>query len=432
MICDLMKFNPEIFIKFDNSTNIDGNYVGIYNNDVVRIIEERKDEYKSIFSFVSEIPHLIQSEIISEDQNKLVIKHPKLEYITYFTEWTSQQKVDAANCIIELQEFLAKKSYSLIDPHSFNITFQNGMPIYFDLGSIRKKSIKPSVWFIKNFCGGNEKDYWDSVLKISPISKLWITIRLLFSSTPYEYLKKKVSKYSTTVTSEIIKSNFNLLMQKYFKKILKRFSKNFTQWTNYNQTIGNSSVSKDPRTDNFIKMIKKYNPDTLTDIGANKGAFTKLALMNGVQKAIAIDLDNNSLEELRGEIVKNKLPIYTALLNLMEYDEKPGCYKSYYSAHDRLNANFVICFAVVHHLCYFGSYSFEEFSNKLAKFANKILLVEFVPFNDIHLKGEVYKGKDRLWYTIENFIASMKINFPGEHEIFESVPKPRILVKFEK
>ncbi len=427
-----MEFNPETFVKFKNSTNTDGNYVGIFNNDIVRIIEKRKDEYKAILSFASEMPNLIRSEIFSEDQNKLVIKHPKLDYITYFTEWTRQQKVDAAVCIIELQEILAKKGYTLIDPHSFNITFQKGVPIYFDLGSIRKKSVKPHIWFIKGFCGISEKDYWDSVLKINLLSKIWISIRVLFSSKPYEYLKKKVSRYSTTITLKFFKSNFSTSIQNFFKKLLKRYSRNITQWTNYNQTMENSSASKDPRTANFLKMLNKYNPDTITDIGANKGAFTKLALMNGVQKAIAIDLDDNSLEELRMEVIENNFPIYTALLNLMNYDEKPGCYHSYYPAHDRLNADFAICFAVVHHLCYFGKYSFEEFADKLVKFSNKIILVEFVPFDDIHLNGPEYKGKDRSWYTVENFIVSMKKYFPGDHEIFESTPKPRILIKFEK
>ena len=90
------------------------------------------------------------------------------------------------------------------------------------------------------------------------------------------------------------------------------------------------------------------------------------------------------------------------------------------------------CFAVVHHLCYFGDFTFDQFGNKLAKFTKRVLLVEFVPFDDIHLTGPVYKGKDKSWYTLDNFISSMKNYFPGEHEIFESVPKPRILVKFEK
>ena len=116
----------------------------------------------------------------------------------------------------------------------------------------------------------------------------------------------------------------------------------------------------------------------------------------------------------------------------MSYPEKPGYYQTYLPAHKRLNSDFTICLAVVHHICYFGNYSFEEFAERLNRFAKKILIVEFVPYDDIHLTGARYKGKDRSWYTLENFITAMKKWFPGEHEIFDSTPSPRLLIKFCK
>ncbi len=91
-----------------------------------------------------------------------------------------------------------------------------------------------------------------------------------------------------------------------------------------------------------------------------------LALKNGTQKAICMDLDSFSLDVLRESIDEQN--IITAKLNIMDYDETPGCYNSYLPAHKRLSSDFGLCLAVVHHVCYFGNSSFEEFADRLNRF----------------------------------------------------------------
>jgi tRNA G37 N-methylase Trm5 len=173
-------------------------------------------------------------------------------------------------------------------------------------------------------------------------------------------------------------------------------------------------------------------PTSIIDIGANRGAYSFLALNNGAQKAICIDLDSFSLDVLRESINSNEWNITTARVNIMDYDETPGCFNSYLPAHKRLNSDFGICLAVVHHVCYFGNKSFDEFAERLNRFVNKTLLVEFVPYDDIHLTGPVYKGRDRSWYTLDNFITSIQKYFPDEFEIYNSSPAPRKLLVFKR
>ena len=110
----------------------------------------------------------------------------------------------------------------------------------------------------------------------------------------------------------------------------------------------------------------------------------------------------------------------------------PVVINSYLPAHKRLNSDFGLCLDVVHHVCYFGNRSFDEFAERLNRFVNKTLLVEYVPYDDVHLTGENYKGKNRSWYTKENFIKAVQKYFPGEYEIYNSTPEPRILILFKK
>jgi len=88
--------------------------------------------------------------------------------------------------------------------------------------------------------------------------------------------------------------------------------------------------------------------------------------------------------------------------------------------------------AVVDRACDRGNYYVDGFADRLNRFAKKNLIIEFVPNNDIHLTGNIYKGKDRSWYTLDNFVKAFKKYFSGEHEIFDSTPSPRILIKFCK
>lgn len=434
MIQNYFKINE--FKLFESSTRLDGNYTGLYEGRVVRVIEINRKEYKSILNFSDEIEHLVKSKLFYEDDKILAIEHEKLENITYFTEWTKKQRVTAAKTVVELQSKLIEKGFYLNDPHAFNITFDCHQPVYFDFGSIKQGNIKPIWWFLKCFCGWTEMDYWDSVLKINILQKILILAGMIFSKSPYNFLFNRLSKFEKGLIEEklidVIRS------KKIFGKITRKIVnglpgifRNLSNWSDYEQKSPELNFDNE-RNKNILEIFSRFKPKKVLDIGANRGAFSLLALEKGAENAIAIDLDNYSLDYLMEEIKEHHQNVTIAKLNIMDYPDRPGHYKSYLPAHERLNSDFTICLALVHHVCYFGNFSFNEFAERLNRFANKILIVEFVPYDDIHLTGSIYKGKDRSWYTLVNFIKALKKWFPAEHEIFDSTPSPRLLIKFCK
>ena len=142
----LETFKPELLKQFETSTKVDGNYTGMYQGKVIRVIEENVEDYKEILFQSGKIPFLINAELIFEESNRIIVEHPLLENITYFDEWTKKQRVEAALVVIQIQTELVKLGYFLNDPHGFNITFENNRPVYFDFGSILKGKINPAKW----------------------------------------------------------------------------------------------------------------------------------------------------------------------------------------------------------------------------------------------------------------------------------------------
>lgn len=429
-------FDDRNFKRFSTSTEVDGNYVGIYNEKILRVIEKGINDFEELLQHIQDLPFLIDSKIMLNESHRLIIEHSRLRYITYYNEWTKKQKVEAALAIIQLQDKLAAIGFFLNDPHAFNITFKFSEPIYFDLGSVAKGTINPWWWFLKCFTGYKEHDYWDEVLDISSIRKFVIAFISSFHRRPYSYLQKVVKQYETKwfedfTKSLMTKNNYISKMIRKLKKLVPGIFTNVTNWTDYEQKDPSLNVNIE-RTANIISIFKKNLPKAVLDIGANRGAYTFLALEYGTSEAISVDLDSYSIDLLREKAGQTKAKITTATLNIMDYDETPGCYNSYLPAHKRLVCEFGLCLAVVHHVCYFGNSSFEEFAKRLSRFVSKILLVEFVPHDDIHLTGPAHKGKDRSWYTTDNFIQTVQKYFPGDYEIFNSTPRPRILIKFTK
>jgi len=432
----LDSFNPELFEQFETSTKVDGNYTGMYQGKVIRVIEENVEDYKGLLSRSGEVPFLINADLIFEDNDRIIIEHRWIENITYFIEWTKRQRVEAALAVIQIQTRLVKRGYFLNDPHGFNITFENNRPIYFDYGSIIKGKINPVIWYLKCFTGLKVKDYWDEILGFGIIKKMFSAFILSFHSSPYNYLNKVIKKSNQKTFNKFLSIGMN--RSRFLSKAIRKIDKiapgilgEITNWTDYDQKDP-TILQDNERTENIISIFKKHTPTSVIDIGANRGAYSFLALNKGAQKAICIDLDSFSLDILRESINSEKGKITTAKVNIMDYDETPGCYNSYLPVHKRLNSDFGICLALVHHVCYFGNKSFDEFTERLSRFVNKTLIVEFVPYDDIHLTGPVYKGRDRSWYTLDNFITSFQKYFNKEYEIYNSSPEPRKILVFKR
>lgn len=446
--------------KIDGSTSIDGNYLTFYRGKLLRIVKDNKDIYNQALAFSNSIVGLIPAKMHYIDDDHLIIEHPIINNITYPLEWTYQQKLDAILVVINVQEQLMKKGFYLKDPHAFNVSFERWEPVYLDYGSIDSNRLNMIKWFLYKLM---KISFYSEIgwKKTLGFSRWRIYLMVLSASIQSEDIcnklkkiiinnknKKSINKKQKgnfwyrlkNITPPAIKrllppriaQSIRLQLKIYLR--IKRKIMGETQWTDYSIESSHTDIDSF-RVTNFKRVLNDLHPIKMIDIGANKGFFAKFAIENGVKEVIAMDLDEPSLDLLREDARKNNLNIWTVKIDLMRFPEDISQYAywgTFPSIDARINSDFCICFALVHHICYFGNYSFEMFAYRIQKFARKILLVEFIPYDDIHLKGPFYKGLDKRWYTQDNFISVMKKYFKASIKIYKSTPFPRTLIKFER
>ena len=201
-----------------------------------------------------------------------------------------------------------------------------------------------------------------------------------------------------------------------------------TEWTCYQGPDEQYSLQPNDgwpeKIRNVYEIITRLHPETLLDIGCNKGWFSKLALQQGAN-VISTDIDESSINSLYGHAKRARCKILPLFMDFCRPTPPHGLANAYRDAQSRLRSDMVLALAVTHHLVFKKSLSFEAIAKQLSEFTGKWLLVEFVPADDIHVSK--WMNDQYLWYTIDNFIKALE-KYYHDIEVIESNPYPRKLV----
>lgn len=104
----------------------------------------------------------IDTELVESDSQRLrelipepaacLLRHQKIDFISYPFEWPVSMCVDAALLTLDLQERLLGHGYSLKDATPYNVQFRKGVPIFIDVCSVEPASAD-GLWAAYNqFC----------------------------------------------------------------------------------------------------------------------------------------------------------------------------------------------------------------------------------------------------------------------------------------
>ncbi|MFA5509124.1 MAG: class I SAM-dependent methyltransferase [Vulcanimicrobiota bacterium] len=444
----------------------DGLYRGIYpefSEQFRRLLEAKSfkrlvKQQKIVKSFESSL---------TSDSFDLILEHQRLRYVTYCMEWPAEMLRDAGVLTLDVCLALLEDDWSLQDAHPWNIIFDGTAPNYIDVGSIRPLADEGSLLWkaYQQFCqfflfplylyskGFEEvarpqlykfKDgvSYDLCSKVLPLkSKLWTPQILAHLELPLKAsrLVKKTGQERGLRETEGRRIPEKDARRRFFSSLkadIERIKLPIVDstWSDYYDEFPefDNDARWNLKQKTVAQILDRVGPGEVLDVACNRGWYALLAAHRG-SKVLAFDFDSSCVSQLYHEVKKHQLDVQPLVMDLLNPTPAFGWRnRQYPSAIQRLNANLVFAFAVIHHLVISQWQNFDRVVELLSDFTTQYLLVEFVPLEDDKVK-EILRHSaipSTDFYTLENFMKALSKVYKNL-ETFPSHPEGRTLILCE-
>jgi len=404
-------------------------FIFSYNGKLYRCIN---------FSYQQNYEHLIQSGLYDKlVENELLIPHkevqiPNIEttinyykilepevipFISYPYEWSFSQLKDAALVTLQIQKMALQYGMCLKDASAYNIQFRHGKPILIDILSFEKyQEDKPWVAY-KQFCEHflaplalmaykdirlNQllKIYIDGIplnlaTKLLPF-RSWLRFPLLL----HIHLHARSQKYLLNKNINVDKRTFSKksllsLIDSLESAISKlKWEPEKTEWSEYYKDTNYSQEAmfhKKKLVDDYIEEVK---PNTVWDLGANIGIFSRIASNKGIY-TVSFDSDPSVVEksylQVKNYKERNILPLCVDLTN-----PSPSIgwsNKERLSLIERGPCDLALMLGLIHHIAISNNVPLIQIANFLNQIC-RYLIIEFVPKDDSQVQRLLRFRKD--------------------------------------
>lgn len=375
-----------------------------------------------------------------------VIQPEKVPFVSYPYEWSFSMLKDAALLTLNIQKLSLKHGMSLKDASAFNVQFIKSRPVFIDTLSFEKYSEgKPWVaykQFVEHFLtplaimayvdvrlGRLFSVFLDGIPVDVAASMLPLRARLkpslLFHVFAHAASQKKYSDKKLPASQKQKKFGRRALLglidslEGAIKGL--KWSPKGTQWEDYYEQDKNNYKSESMRHkgDLVRKFTAEVKPETVWDVGANTGHFSRIAAESGAC-VTAFDIDFGAVEKAYYDIKKNGekniLPLFSDLTNptpalgFMNSERL--------SLLERAPVDCVLALALIHHLAIPHNLPFDYLSECFSKLGNH-LIVEFIDKKDSQVQILLSTREDIFPnYTREDFEKTFEKHF----EIINKIP----------
>ncbi|MDX6632132.1 MAG: hypothetical protein QOG26_137 [Solirubrobacterales bacterium] len=373
-----------------------------------------------------------------------VLRHERIPLVSYPYEWTFGMLRDAA--LLELELLLGALDEQLIlkDASSYNVQFRGSKPVFVDVGSFeRLREGEPWAGY-RQFCmlflfplllqAHRDVPFqpWlrGSIDGITPTEaaavlsstrdlfrrgvmthvRLHARLERRYEARKGDEVKQELRK--ARFSSKLIKGNA-LRLQGLLGKL--QWKAGETAWTDYRQTCTYSDADAEAK-QAFIRQALETNPKLVWDMGANDGAYSRIAAERA-DYVLAFDLDHATVDALyRSLKEEGNEKILPLVFNLA--DPSPGLGwrgQERRPLEDRVKPDLVLGLALIHHVCITANVPVREFVDYLRDLdAN--LVIEFVkredPMVELLMSGKAEGTHPD--YEISNFERVLEERFSVE------------------
>ena len=377
-----------------------------------------------------------------------VLEHEQIQFPSYCMEWPPSMLKDAALLTLHICRKLADHDFTLQDAYPWNVFFNGAQPVFIDFGSIMPAR-NDVLWApydqfcnfflfplylysvgLYDFARGRLFDYLNGITHTQFISAAPFALKWRY---PFRYAKLAASyRLANTVDRFGWEDKARRMMQKTIARVdIKRGRRKFFEsliaeieaiglprrssfWSRYYKPEVCSYQDSELQAKETVvqRVLDTYHPRSIVDIGCNTGVFSKLASAQGC-KAVAFDTDAASVEQLYLDAKNTRKDITPLTMDVLNPTPNFGwCGKQFPAAHERIKADMVFAFALIHHLAITGRQGFARALDALDAFSNGHVLLEWVSPEDPKVKKLIANShRDHSWYSFDELKRCLEARY---------------------
>lgn len=404
--------------------------------------------------------HTEEDDGISVDGYGLVVRHERVRFPSYCSEWPAGMLKDAAALTLDLCLEMLHRNILLQDASPFNVFFERGRPVFIDMGSFQPAS-NDYLWApYQQFCDYflhplylHASRYSDIALRLlkehntgvssEDVSNILglsdklgapgyagrIALPGLLSKVMRKHIQSgKLSSMSSNMGSRLdlssMRRRFFMNLRRQIGRI--RFRDNSGHWVDYYDQTGKEYLALKEST--VSAVLKRLSPASVLDVGCNLGRFSEYACNAGAS-VVSFDTDHAAVQKVYEMARQKDLDILPLVMSVLSPTPASGWRgRQYKSAQDRLACDTVMALAVIHHMVFTEGQDFERSVLALKDFSLGRLLVEFVSIDDEMVKIIKRRpGVDYSWYREEEFLRVLSRHF-RDVEVVKRLSDTRTLI----
>jgi hypothetical protein len=370
-----------------------------------------------------------RAEIASDDY-PLVLRHERMDFVTYWPEWSSLMLRDAAVMLCDLNLELIRHGCGILDCHPWNVLFDFTRPVFVDFSAVVPLE---AAWLDE--MAGRLRNYW--VVPLALISKGHPWFARSFRRTPdvgepMDDVFKRRSLAWFPLWYFRLRRTARARPLRFFERL--RASLEGLSLPRVPRDAGNAvcdgrddTARHDVETETLRSLLERLKPRTVLDICCHEGR-RALAAEGAGAKVVAFDDNEEHVNALYLRAKSEGRRILPLFLDFTVPTPAHGRKCEFPSSTDRLRCDLTLLFGVLDRLVFQLDLSFPRVAQLLAAYTVKHAAVEFAPRGEVRAASPDAGRFD--WYDADNFVAAMEKYFRLEG-VFASDP-PRKILLFEK
>jgi len=375
---------------------------------------------------------LIGSEVISAEQDQpLLLSHPRVFFPSYPWEWTPAQWVAAGELTLEFCSQLLREGWILKDATPLNILFEGSRPVFVDVLSVEPRNPRSPLWlaygqFARTFllplaaykylgwplaATLNRRDGYEPVDLRPYFSRLscWKGPLRSLVALPSLFEKRKGSGGAPPKLDQAPEIA-TAVLERNLRRCRKRLralqtKKRDSRWTQYHTADHYTAAERGQKQQFVERVFESLRPASVLDIGANTGQYSRIAAAAGA-RVVAWDTDVASTElnwtqaHAAGSSI---LPLVvdvarpTPAVGWRNAESLPLLERAYQQF------DFVLMLGIVHHLLLADQIPMQDVAELLSSLTRRWSIVEWVPKTDPRYI-DLCRGRDDLYGHLDETI----------------------------